>query len=384
MQSGLPFMPPAASREAGPIDLLFWAINLVAIVFSVGIVIAIVFLVVKYRRGNPADRSNPPSYGMAIEIAWTGIPLLIAMGIFFWSSAVFLINRHAPAGASEIFVVGKQWMWKIQHPEGRWEMNELHVPVGRPILLTMTSEDVIHSFFVPAFRLHQDVIPGSYTHLWFTPTQVGTYHLFCSQFCGTLHSTMTGEVTVMDPAEYQAWLSTGQGPGTMAEVGKALFIQHGCDGCHGAHTSVRAPKLEGIYGRPVPVQIPRAGVPLDKIPATTVLADDRYIHDSIVLPEKEIAAGYRPIMPTFKKRLTEAEIMELTAYIKSLANQPSPDNGMPQQPLTPEEYRTRTGFLPGNMKDLSTGTADGTTTSNTNPPSPAGASGAGANQGGGR
>src|SRR5438067_9227915 len=220
MQSGLPFLPPAASREAGPIDLLFWVINLVAFVFSIGIVIAIVYFAVKYRRGNRADRSNPPEYNIPIELAWTGIPLLIAIGLFFWSAFVFLYVRRTPAGAAEIYIVGKQWMWKIQHPEGRWEMNELHLPVGRPILLTMTSEDVIHSFFVPAFRLHQDVFPGEYTHLWFTPSQVGTYHLFCSQFCGTLHSTMSGTVTVMDPAGYQTWLSNGQTPGSMAEVGK--------------------------------------------------------------------------------------------------------------------------------------------------------------------
>jgi len=214
---------------------------------------------------------------------------------------------------------------------------------------------------------------------------VGTYHLFCAQFCGTLHSTMTGTVTVMEPADYQSWLSTGQTPGTMAEMGKRLFIQRGCDGCHGAHTSIRAPKLEGIYGRPVPVQIPQVGVPLEKIPATTVLADDRYIHDSILLPEKEIAAGFRPIMPTFKGRITESEIMELTAYIKSIANEPAPESETPQQTLSPEEYRTRTGFVPQNMKDLSTGTADGTTTRNTPVPPPpearGGPSGVGANQG---
>jgi cytochrome c oxidase subunit 2 len=316
------------------------------------------------------DRSNPPLENLPIEIAWTGIPLVISIGLFVWSTAVFLENKRMPAGALEIYMVGKQWMWKAQHPQGRWENNELHVPAGRPIQLTMTSEDVIHSFFVPAFRIHQDVIPGEYTHTWFTATTPGTYHLFCAQFCGTLHSQMVGTVTVMEPAEYEDWLSAGPTQQTLAEAGQTLFIKHGCSGCHGANTSLHVPSLEGIFGRPIPVQLPPAGVPANKlpdvlktVPATTVVADRRYIHDSIALPMQEIAAGYPPIMPTFKNRLTEQEILQLVAYIESLSSGKASAGGRvregPARIPSVDEYRARTGFTPTNVPAAPGGSATG-------------------------
>ncbi len=353
--SGLPFVPPQASTLAGPIDWVILAVTINAVVFTVGIFAAITYLAVKYRRGNKVDRSNPPLYNHTIEIVWTAIPFALVMALFVWSTWVFLAVRKMPANAMEVYVTGKQWMWKMQHPEGRWENNELHIPVGRPIMLTMTSTDVIHDFFVPAFRLHQDVVPGTYTRMWFTPTQVGTYPLYCAQFCGTFHSQMTGFVSVMEPADYQKWLQAGANQETMAAAGSRLFITHGCSGCHGANGNVRAPALEGIYGRPIPIQIPRADMPIEKVPATTIIVDDRYLHDSIVLPDKEVAAGYKPIMPTFKNRLTEADIFKLTAYIKSLANKERLVSGtaMPQtRTLTPEEYKARTGFVPANIKRI--------------------------------
>jgi cytochrome c oxidase subunit 2 len=366
--SGLPFIPPQASAGAVAIDQIILAITITAVFFSVGIFAALIYFAVKYRRGNKVDRSNPPLYNLPIEIIWTGVPLLMAMALYVWSTAGYLVNRRSPAGAMDIYVVGKQWMWKMQHPEGRWENNELHVPVGRPIRLTMTATDVIHSFFVPAFRLHQDVIPGQYTQLWFTPTRVGDYHLFCAQFCGTLHSQMTGTVTVMDPADYEQWLRAGPSPKTLADAGQQLFIQHGCSGCHGGNGSVRAPRLDGIYGRPIPVQLPPEGLvgaalyaALRKTPATTMVADDLYIHDSIVLPEKEVAAGYLPVMPSFKNRLTEEEIFDLTAYIKSLATPEGQRTGgvrmPPTRTLSAQEYKTRTGFVPSNIKGLAPGAA---------------------------
>jgi cytochrome c oxidase subunit 2 len=360
-------VPPQASTGAVAIDQIILAITLTAAFFSVGIFVALIYFAVKYRRGTKVDRSNPPLYNLPIEIVWTGIPLLLAMALFVWSTAGYLVNKRMPAGAMDIYVIGKQWMWKMQHPEGRWENNELHVPVGRPVRLTMTATDVIHSFFVPAFRLHQDVIPGSYTQLWFTPSKVGEYHLFCAQFCGTLHSQMTGTVYVMDPADYEQWLRAGTSPETLADIGHELFIRNGCSGCHGGNGSVRAPRLDGIYGRPIPVQIPPEGLTgaalyaaLKKTIATTEIADDRYIHDSIVLPEKEVAAGYLPVMPTFKNKLTEEEIFDLTAYIKSLATpegQRARGVSMPPtRTLSPEEYRARTGFVPANIKSLTGGT----------------------------
>jgi cytochrome c oxidase subunit 2 len=362
------FIPPQASAAAGAIDLIMLVVTIVAVVFSVGIIVALVWLSVVYRKGNKVDRSNPPLENLPIEIAWTGIPLLIVLGLYVWSTVLYLENKRVPAGALEMFVTGKQWMWKVQHPEGRWENNELHVPIGRAVSLTMTSEDVIHSFFVPAFRVHQDVVPGEYTHLWFTPTLPGVYPLYCAQFCGTLHSQMVGTVTVMQPAEYEAWLTTGTTQESLAAAGQRLFIQHGCNGCHGPNAAVRAPSLVGIYGKPIPIQIPPEGVPparlqdvIKTVPATTIIADSRYIHDSIVLPEKEIAAGFKPIMPTFKNRLKEEDILKIVAYIKSLAN--GPGKGVSDtrvregetRTLSADEYQARVGFVPANLNAVTSG-----------------------------
>jgi cytochrome c oxidase subunit 2 len=348
------FWLPNASTAAASIDLLFWFITAVTIFFSIGIFAAIVFYGVRYRRGTKVDRSNPPQYNSIVELVWTIIPLVIVIGMFFWSSAVWIANARIPANALEIYVTGKQWMWKAQHPEGRWENNTLHVPLGRPVVLTMTSEDVIHAFYVPAFRLKKDVVPGEYTQLAFTPTKAGDFHLFCAEFCGTLHSQMVGTVTVMQPSDYEKWLREGSVPQSMAEEGRRLFISNGCSGCHGANASVRAPRLEGVYGRPVPIQIPRPGVPLEKIAATTITADNKYIHDSILLPEKQVRAGFRPIMPTFKNRLTEEQILKIVAYIKSLSQQTPTENVSPNptSALSAEDYRSRTGFVPTNIKGL--------------------------------
>jgi cytochrome c oxidase subunit 2 len=363
----IPIAPPQASTAAVQIDLLFIGMSVIIAVFGVGVCVALVYFMVKYRRGHKVDRSNAPAHNLPIEIAWTFIPLVLLLVMYVWASAVFLDLRRMPAGAMEIYVVGKQWMWKIQHPEGRWEMNELHVPVGRNIQLTMTSEDVIHDFFVPAFRLHQDVVPGEYAKVWFKPTRVGAYHLFCAQFCGTFHSQMRGTVYVMTPADYEKWLSSGQYQQSLADAGGVLFRQHGCSGCHGAGSSVRAPVLEGLYGRPVPVQIVPQGTPpaqlravLAKTPATTVLADDKYIHDCIMLQDK-IPGGFEPIMPVFKGQLSEQQVFQLTAYIKSLANSRTVTTGGAggkyTGTLTPEEYRARTGFVPSNIRSLTGGAA---------------------------
>lgn len=346
-----------ASSIAGDIDAVALFVTLVAVFFSVGIAVAIILFAVKYRRGARVDRSNAPLHSVPVEIAWTVIPLIIALSIFGWASTLYFRHMQVPPGAMEVYVVGKQWMWKLQHPEGRWEMNELHVPVGKPVVLTMTSEDVIHSFYVPAFRLKQDVIPGQFTQLWFTPTKPGTYHLFCAEFCGAFHSTMVGTVTVMEPDEYAKWLTTGNVQQTFAEVGAQLFRQYGCSGCHAGNSSVKAPPLEGIFDKSVPVQIPRPGTPLEQIPATTVVADTKYIHDSIVQPEKLIAAGYRNIMPSFRNRLTEEQIFALVHYIRSMAEQAPPARGSRGDVtgLTPEDYKARIGFVPDNIKQITGG-----------------------------
>ena len=351
-----PLLLTQASTTAASIDLLIAALTVLTAVFTIGIFVAIVFLTVRYRQGARVDRSNAPHEGLAIELVWTIIPTIIAIGFFVWSTVLYFSNVRVPPNAMEIYVVGKQWMWKLQHPEGRWEMNELHVPVGRPVKLTMTSEDVLHSFFVPAFRVKQDVVPGRYSQLWFQARDVGTYHLFCAEFCGTNHSGMIGTVTVMEPGDYEKWLKTGNYEGGLAAAGERQFVLHGCSGCHGKNASVRAPLLDGVYGKPVAIQIPRPGVPIEKVEAETIVADDRYIHDSIVLPEKEVAAGYKPIMPTFKNQLTEAEIVQIIAYLKSLETSNGGSNGSGRGdysgPITQDDIKARTGFVPSNMTNI--------------------------------
>jgi cytochrome c oxidase subunit II len=347
----MPFAPEQASANAASVDLLFTALNLMTLVFSVGIWIAIIYFAVKYRRGHKVDRSNPPLEHLAIELTWTIGPLAIVMGLFVWATVLYFREARPPAGAMQINVVGKQWMWKLQQPQGRWEMNELHVPVGRPVQLRMTSEDVIHSFFVPAFRLKTDVLPGKYSTMWFTPTKPGRYHLFCAEYCGTSHSGMVGSVVVMTPSDYELWLRSGNTNRTRAAAGEQLFRQNGCSGCHGAGSSVRAPMLEGVYGKPVAIEVPTGKGTRQ---TTTTIADDRYIHDSIVLPEQEVAAGYEPIMPTFRGRLSEEEIVQLVDYIKSLSTgstntTANNQGGQNSRDMSAQDIQTRTGFVPPNM-----------------------------------
>lgn len=319
----IPFILPQASSYSGRVDAVFGAITLVGAFFATIVAVMILFFAVRYRRGSRVNRTLPGHEGIALELTWTMIPLVIAIGLYIWSTSVYYSMVTVPKGAMDVYVVGKQWMWKLQHSTGRWENNELHVPVGRPIKLTMISEDVIHDFGIPAMRVKQDVLPGRYTETWFEPTRVGKYHIFCSQFCGTNHAIMGGYVTVMEPADFEKWLATGNVNTSLATAGERKFRELGCTGCHGASASVRAPNLEGIYNQSVPIQLPDEGMR-----TTVVKADDRYLHDSIVLPEKEIAAGYQPIMPSFKGRVTEEELVEIIDYIKSLRTSNGTGNGL--------------------------------------------------------
>ena len=315
---------PSASTTSPAYDSLFWVIHLIAAVFAVAVFATLIFFMIRYRQGARVNRQMSEHEGIALELTWTIIPLIILVGMFVWSTSVYFTTIRTPKGAMEVFVVGKQWMWKLQQPNGRWEMNELHVPIGKPVKLTMISEDVIHDFGIPAFRIKQDVIPGKYTNMWFEATQEGRYRIFCAQYCGTKHSIMGGFVTAMKPADYQAWLETGNVQGTQASNGEQIFRQAGCTGCHGANSNVRAPSLEGIWNKPVAVQVRESdGTYVDRV----VTADYRYIHDSIVLPEKEIAAGYRNIMPTYRGQLSEEEIAQLVDYIRSLGTSNGTSNG---------------------------------------------------------
>jgi cytochrome c oxidase subunit 2 len=333
----LPFVLPQASTTAPGYDAVFLVLHLIALFFTVGIFGTILFFSIRYRRGNKVNRVLPDHEGITLELTWTILPLIILMVLFVWSTSVYFATIRIPAGAMEVNVVGKQWMWKLQQPNGRWEMNELHVPLGQPVKLNMISEDVIHSFGVPAFRIKMDVVPGKYTATWFQPTRVGRYRIFCSQYCGTKHSIMGGFITVMEPADYQRWLTTGNVQQSYQASGEQLFRELGCTGCHGANSNVRAPNLEGLYGKPKAVQLPDEGNR-----TRVITADNRYIHDAIILPEKEIAAGYKPIMPTYRNRVSEEDVLKLIDYIRSLSTSNGTSNGSARA-YVPETAGTTTG-----------------------------------------
>ena len=318
---GIPILPETASSGAAALNVLFWGLMALALGFAVPICAMIVFFSVKYRHGHQADRKHPPRTSRLLEIGWIVFPLVIGTGFFAWAAVLYVQNSRPPADATEIYVVGKQWMWKVQHQNGRREINALHVPLGQPIKLIMTSQDVIHDFFVPAFRVKQDVLPGRYTTEWFTPTKEGTFHLFCSEYCGTYHSKMGGWVTVMKPRDYATWLNSGGAQPEMAKKGAQLFTQLGCAGCHGPNSNVRAPMLDGIYGSPVAIQTPGSG-------QQVVTADEKYLRDSILLPASQIAAGYKPIMPSYAGRVSEDDLLQIISFIKSLkANSLSEHSG---------------------------------------------------------
>ncbi len=304
-----PLFPEQASSLAGWVDgVFFYALGL-TVFFTTLVLVLILFFAIKYRRGSRADRSNPVTHNTTIEVIWIGIPLALSLVLFFAATYVFYHQYQPPRDASEVYVLGRQWMWETSHPEGRREINMLHVPVGRPVRLTMTSQDVIHSFYIPAFRVKQDVIPGRYTTMWFKPTKPGTYHLFCAEYCGTLHSAMVGKVVVMEPTQFQEWLTSGSVQGSMASEGEALFRRYGCSGCHGRNATVRAPLLDGVYGHAVPLADGRV-----------ITADERYIRDSILRPRSEVVAGYDPVMPTFENQINESDLLKIIDYIKSIAN----------------------------------------------------------------
>ena len=300
---------------AGRVDALYFFLLAVAVFFSLLIAGLIVFYAVKYRRRSPGSVGATIHGGMLLEVAWSVIPLLITMVIFVWGASVFFAMSHPPDETLNIYVVGKQWMWKFQHLDGQREINELHVPVGRAVKLIMTSEDVIHDVFVPAFRVKADVLPGRYTQIWFQATKPGRYHLFCAEYCGTRHSGMIGEVVVMEPSEYQTWLSGGAPEGSLAAAGEKLFQDLACVTCHRADVQGRGPMLQGLFGKSVQLQN-----------GETVVADEAYIRESILRPSAKITAGYQPIMPTFQGLISEEQLLELIEYVKSLHTQPQTPN----------------------------------------------------------
>ena len=316
------WFPEQASTTAAKVDFLL--VVLTAICGAVGLLVAVllIYFAIRYRR-RPGDRPPAEMRGNArLEILWSSTPLLFFLAFFFLGAVVYFDAYRAPDDATVVYVVGKQWMWKFQHPGGQREINELHVPAGRPFKMMMTSEDVIHSFFVPEFRVHMDVLPNRYTSVWFHATRPGRYHLFCSQYCGTNHSGMIGTIVVLEPAEYQDWL-THQAEGSLALEGRKVFLKYRCISCHsyGDREQPRAPLLEELYGKTVPYRLRDES---GKGPNRTVRADEDYLRESIWDPDAKIVAGYDAIMPTFKGQVSPEEINALIAYIKSLKRGQTP------------------------------------------------------------
>ncbi|ARP65682.1 MULTISPECIES: cytochrome c oxidase subunit II [unclassified Mesorhizobium] len=308
MSFNVPFVPQEASSAAPQVDALFYALLAFSLALGLLLTCLVVGYAVKYRAGSSADRTGERMRTLPLEITWTTASLLISFAFFGWGAALYVRGGHPPPDAIQIAGLGKQWMWTFRHPGGQREINELHVPVGKPVVVSLASQDVIHSFFVPAFRVKQDAVPGRATHVWFTATRPGRYHLFCAEYCGTQHSEMGGWIDVMAPEQYAAWLSAQGESESLAQGGEKLFRALGCSGCHGNSSKVRAPDLAGVFGRPVALS--------DR---QTVVADERYLRDSILNPMKEVAAGYQPVMPSFEGLVDEAELQMLVAYLKSLS-----------------------------------------------------------------
>jgi cytochrome c oxidase subunit 2 len=294
----------AADTTGTRTDLLFTGMLLLCGAVALAVLITMVVFCMRYRERSSAER-GVVQRKLGIELAWTLIPLGLFIGLFVWAGHDFVQLYKPPPEALPVYVVAKQWMWKLEHRNGKREINELHVPLGEPVRLIMTSQDVIHSFYIPAFRLKQDVLPGRYTGLWFTATQLGEFHLFCSEYCGSEHSRMIGRIVVMTPADYARWLASGSAQPSLAQYGFALFRQLGCSGCHTAGSSVHAPSLAGLIGRQVHLQDGR-----------TIVADDNYVRDSILLPKKDVVAGFEPIMPSFAGQVSEEDIQALIAYLR--------------------------------------------------------------------
>jgi len=310
MLSGFQLFPTQASTLAPEIDNLYFGVLAITSFFALVVVIFVVYFAVKYRDYTGDKVGAPVTGSMPLELGWSLIPFFISMGMFVWASIVFFHIIRAPDQTLEIYSTGKQWMWRFQHIDGQREINELHVPVGRPVKVIFTSEDVLHDLFIPAFRVKADAIPGRYSAIWFTATKTGEYHLFCAEYCGTQHSGMIGTVFVMEPDDYQAWLGGGgatAGGGTMVQRGEQLFTQLACVTCHLPDGSGRGPSLVGVFG---------SMVTLDN--GTTLTADESYLRESIMNSQAKTVAGYQQLMPTFQGLVNEDGIASLIEYIKSL------------------------------------------------------------------
>ena len=372
MNEKFQMFPVQASTMASRVDNLMLYLLAVTVFFSVAIAVVLIFFAVRYRKRSESDVTPAIHGSTLLEITWTAIPLGLVVVMFFWGANVYFDQMYAPANSMEVFVTAKQWMWKFQHPNGKREINELHVPAGRPVKLIMASEDVIHDFFVPDFRVKMDVMPGKYNTTWFHATKTGEFHLFCNQYCGEDHSRMVGKIVVMNPEDYEVWLSGGTRNESPAATGERLFTQWACNTCHEGGRDARGPNLAGVPGRNV---ILTGGV--------VVVADDTYLRDSILNPAAKVVDGYQPIMPTFKGLLSEDQVMSLIAYIKTLddtatdtgtkattgtaagftaAPAPSPTDGDNSPSAEQADATTTTGAAPSGAPTIPTNPTDAGTT----------------------
>ena len=310
MKLPFPLFPPSASSVATEMDLLYLFITAVSAFFVVLVAALVLIFAIKFRRRHPDEVGADIHGSLALELTWTFIPFVLAMIMFFWGADLFFRLARPPVDSIEIFAVGKQWMWKVQHPTGVREINELHVPTGRNVRLTLGSEDVIHDFSIPAFRVKMDAVPGKLTTMWFKAEVPGTYHIFCAEYCGTKHSGMIGQVIVMTPHDYETWLAGGTGSTLPpAQAGEKLFTgpNFGCATCHKQDGTGAGPSLRNVYGSQVELADGR------KVPA-----DDNYLRESIMVSTAKVVKGYQPIMPPFQGLVSEEQLMQLIAYVKTL------------------------------------------------------------------
>ena len=328
MWQNFPLFPPRASALAWQVDGLYFLLIAVSAFFTLLIFALIFVFAVKYRRERHPHAVQIEG-SLPLELTWTLIPLGICMIFFAWGSLIFFQEARPPKGSMEIYAVGKQWMWKFEHETGQREINQLHVPIGQNVKMIMSSQDVLHSFFVPAFRVKADVLPGRFTMTWFRPTKPGSYYLFCAEYCGTQHSGMIGEVVVMEPAAFQAWLSGGGASGSLASNGQQLFQQLGCATCHRFDTQGRGPNLNGVFGKQVLLDDGRS-----------IVADENYVRESILNPGAKVVSGFKPIMPSFQGQVSEESLMALVAYVKSLA-QPQQGEPTSNRPAVPDAGNTQ-------------------------------------------
>ena len=340
MQSWFPFIPESASTVSSEVDALYFYISGVTVFFTLLIAGIITFFVIRYRRRNPFEIPRPIEGSHKLETLWSVIPLIIAMTFFVWGAKVYFQMYRPANNAIEVYVVGKQWMWKFQHATGQREINELHVPVGRKVKLIMTTEDAIHDVFIPAFRIKADVVPGKYTTEWFEATKPGRYHLFCAEYCGMNHSGMRGFVEVMEPTAYENWLSGNAGQTSPAAAGRGFYESLGCVSCHGANAEGgRGPALIGVFGSKVVLNS-----------GQSVTADEGYVRESILNPQAKIVTGFGPIMPSFQGQVSEEQLLQVVAYVKSLSRtKPEAATSKPPPPAAQPSATPKATVSPGKI-----------------------------------